>query len=133
MKKIATVLIALYFLVPAFALAAPSFPIGPTPAQLLTRVAALQAQEAQAQAGTSTVSCASLFSAPKVAVGQTVYVAWGSMGALAPGASSTQSMWPQAGASTLSFQKAGTWTYNFTFYGVQGGTATCTASIRVTS
>lgn len=117
---------------PSLSFADSAIPSGPTPAQLIARVAAIEALEAAADATTS-VSCAALFSAPAVTVGQTVELGWGSVGAMAPGASSTQSMWPQNGASTLSFQKPGTWTYGFTFYGIQGGTANCAATIKVIS
>lgn len=116
-------------LVPVFSFADTFVPFQPTASQLLTRVAALDAQVA-AQAGTP-LACAALFNAPQVSIGQTAVLAWGSVGALAPGSVPTQSMWPQNGASIELFDKVGTWTFHFTFYGKSGGTVTCTASIRV--
>ncbi len=132
MRKFITLLIALGFLTPAFASADISAPFQPTPTQLLTRIAALDAQIAAASS-TNPVSCAAVFSAPQVTVGNTVLLAWGSVGSLPQGSIPGVSMWPQAGASTLSFKQAGNWTYSFTFYGANNATATCTASVKVTS
>jgi hypothetical protein len=114
---------------PALALADSAIPIGPTPLQLLTRVAALEAEEASIQSGQA-LACAALFSAPTVEVGQQVILAWGSVGAMAQ-TKDTENMWPLDGASTLSFADAGARTYPFTFYGA-GGTVTCNATITVT-
>jgi hypothetical protein len=129
MKKIAAALMAVTLFAPMFSFADTMVPIQPTVSQLLTRVAALNAQ-ISAQAG-APLACAALFSAPQVAIGQTVVLAWGSVGALAPGSDPNQSMWPQDGASVESFDKIGTWTYSFTFYGQSGNTIKCTASVRV--
>lgn len=130
MRKIIAICVALGFITPAFALADTLAPFQPTPAQLLTRVATLEAMEAAASS-TAPVSCAALFAEPSVNIGDTVLLAWGSIGALPAGSDPAVSMWPQEGASTLSFTQAGTWTYSFTFYGTNNATATCTASVRV--
>ena len=123
-------LATLLFASPALALADSTIPIGPTPLQLLTRVAALEAEEASIQSG-QPLACAALFSAPTVAVGQQVILAWGSVGATQQ-TTDMENMWPLDGASTLSFADAGSRVYPFTFYGVNGGSVTCEAKITVT-
>ena|SRR5665213_591526 len=133
MRKEITQIIAACFgllllVMPAFA-SADGVPTQPTAAQLLTRVAALEALEIAAST-TSPVSCAALFSAPSVAIGRTVALAWGSFGATDQ-TKDTENMWPQNGASMLSFSRAGTWTYDFTFYSASGSSTTCTAQINV--
>lgn len=141
MRKFIASLVVFSVLTPAFVTFMPAFamadatvpfqsPLQPTAQQLMTRVAALQALVAAASSS-SPVSCAALFSAPQVKVGDTVIVAWGSVGALPPGSNPNVSMWPQEGASTLSFTKAGYWKYSFTFYAANNATTTCTATVHV--
>ena len=105
----------------------------PTVAQLTARIAALEAQENAAASGQS-LACAAVFSAPSVKVGDSVALAWGSVGALDPlTSSSSVPMWSRNGASTLTFAHPATWTYFFTFYDVAGDQKTCYASVRVTA
>ena len=111
-------------------LSASSIPILQTPAQLLTTVAALEAQENSLQ-NNSPLACAALFGAPSVKVGQQVVLAWGSIGAIQQ-TKDTLNEWPLDGASTLSFSTAGTFKYPFTFYSASGATTTCAAEITVT-
>ena len=131
MRKIIAALFALYLLGPAFAFADTAIPLQPSVAQLLTRAAALEALEAMS--ATSSLACAALTNVSTVRVNQPFILAWGSVGAIGPSASSTVSRWPIAGASSITQQTPGTWMYRFSFDGQQGGSATCTARITVTS
>lgn len=99
-----------------------------TSQQIATVAVALEAQIASLQ-NNSTVACAALFTKPQVHLGEPVVLAWGSVGAMAPGDDSSKSMWSQNGSNVVSLSMAGTWTYSFTFYAKNGGTATCTAQI----
>lgn len=115
------------FASPALALAQSAIPVGQTPLQLLTTVAAIEAQEAAIQNNES-LACAALFGASSAQVGQPVALAWGSFGAVS-NASSSQPTYTPEGATYVTLGKAGTWTYSFTFYGQSGAAVTCTAKI----
>jgi hypothetical protein len=130
-KNIIAFLLLALFAAPVLVSADTLAPIQPTAAQLLTRVAALEAQEADL-AATSSVACAATTSVATVPVGEPFILAWGSVGAMQSSGSSTQSMWTPAGAQSVTQQTPGNWVYSFTFYGSQGGSATCTATIQVT-
>lgn len=108
---------------------APSIPIGQTPLQLVTTLAAVEAEESAMQSGQS-LACAAFFSTSTASVGQQVILGWGSAGA-APQTKDIENMWPLEGAATLSFSKTGIWNYPFTFYSASGGSTTCTAKITV--
>ncbi len=130
MKRIATLML----LVAASPLtaSASAVPIGQTPLQLLTTLAAVEAQEVSLSSGQS-LACAALFSAPSVQVGKGVLLAWGSVGAVDPSLSSSSvPMWAPHGGSTMEFSEAGTWTYSFTFYNANNASTTCNAKIVVT-
>src|SRR6185312_15561256 len=100
-------------------------PIGQTTQQLLTTVAALEAEENATGPG-QTLACAVIFSSPTVRVGDHVYIAWGSVGALDPSTSSSSlALWPQHGSADLSFTQPAVWTYSYTFYSQSGATKTC--------
>jgi hypothetical protein len=132
MKKFLSIFAVVLIATPALTFADSSIPIGQTITQMTTTVAALQALESAAQTG-QPLTCALVFSAPKVSVGQQVSIGWGTVGALDPAtSSSTMPMWTPDGGATLLFQTAGTWTYSYTFYGSKGGSITCKASIVVT-
>ena len=126
MKKILCFGIAAVVACSPFLATAQTLPVGPTLAQLTTRVAALEAQEA-ASPGQSLV-CVALFSAPSVKVGQEVALAWGSVGAVEQ-TKDTSNMWSLDGGSTLLFSKSGSWIYSFTFYGANGSSTNCSATI----
>ena len=132
MKGLFASLISLVlFATPALALADNTIPIGPTPLQLLARVAALDAQISSMQSGQA-LACAALADQTTVKVNEPFALAWGSVGALDPAtASSTQSMWTQNGGTMVSIQTPGPWTYSFTFYSASGGSVTCTVKILV--
>ncbi|HUO56306.1 MAG TPA: hypothetical protein VMU27_02645 [Candidatus Paceibacterota bacterium] len=132
MKKIVLSFAIALIVLPAFAFADSAIPIEPTLTQLFTRVAAIEAQEA-ALTATSSLACAALTEVPTIPVGQAFILAWGSVGAMSPGASSTQSMWTPEGAASVTQKTPGNWKYDFTFYGLQGGSVTCSATIKVTS
>jgi len=130
MKKfLVLVLGSALFAAPALAFADSGIPSGPTPLQLLTRVAALEAQQASMQSG-QTLVCAALFSTSTAQVGQQVALAWGSVGSVEQ-TKDTLNMWPLGGGSLMSFATTGTWSYPFTFYNATGGSTTCTAKINV--
>lgn len=133
MKRCLTLIAAFLLLaIPLFAAAQGTIPLGPTPLQMLTVAAQLEAQEAALASGQS-LACAAVFSTSSVSVGQNIDLAWGSVGALDPQlASTTLPMWAPEGGSVLSFTQVGTWTYSFTFYSATNATATCTAKVRVT-
>jgi hypothetical protein len=126
MQTAAAFITGLSFLV---APATSSIPIGQTPVQLLTTVAAIQAQEVSASS-VQPLACAALFSTSTAEVGQQVVLAWGSVGAVLQ-TKDTENMWPLNGGSLMSFATTGTWSYPFTFYSANGGSTTCTAKITV--
>ncbi|MDR3571948.1 MAG: hypothetical protein P4L81_07245 [Candidatus Pacebacteria bacterium] len=103
-----------------------------TVGQLTAIAASLEARQNSISTG-EPLACAALFSTTSTKVGQQVSLAWGSVGAVDPlTSSSSVSMWPQQGFSTLSFTKVGTWTYYFTFYNNNAASTTCSAKIAVT-
>ena len=104
--------------------------VGQTPVQLLTTVAAIEAQEVSIQ-NNEALSCVALFSTSTAKIGQQVALAWGSVGAV-PQTKDVANMWPLNGGSLMSFATAGTWTYSFTFYSATNATTTCIANILVT-
>jgi len=114
---------------PGFALADSAIPVEPTPLQLATRVATVEAQVAAMQGGQS-LACAMLFSTSSVPVGQEVILAWGSVGAVEQ-TTDTLNTRPTNGAVTLLFSQAGTWTYSFKFYDASSNSVTCKAQIKV--
>lgn len=130
MRKALSVVVGAFLLLPAFAVADSAIPLEPTIAQLATRAAALEAQEASLQSG-QPLACAMLFSTSSVSVGQEVILAWGSVGAVEQ-TKDTENMRATNGAATLTFSKPATWTYVFTFYNESGGSVTCNANIVVT-
>jgi hypothetical protein len=131
MKKISALMFGLLLLAsPALALAYNGIPVEPTVLQLLTRVAALDAQVAAMQTGKS-LSCAMLFSTSSVPVGQGVVLAWGSVGAVEQ-TKDTENIRAASGASTFLFSEPGNWTYSFIFYAADGGSVACQAKIVVT-
>ena len=109
---------------------AASIPIGQTPIQLMTTLAAVEAQEASVQNNDS-LACVALFSQPTAKVGQQVILAWGSAGAV-PQTKDALNEWPLEGASLMSFSTSGTFTYPFKFYDGSGHVTTCSAKITVT-
>jgi len=132
MKKIfALPFVFVLMIAPAFALADTGIPTAPTPLQLITRTAALEAQLASTQSG-SALACAMLFSASSTPLGNDVILAWGSTGAVEQ-AFDTKNMRDTAGAVTLLFDQPGTWTYTFTFYDAARAATTCSAKILVTA
>jgi hypothetical protein len=130
MKRFLSGVLLLLFGIPAFALADNGIPLGPTPAQMLTTVASIEAQEA-AITNNESLACIALFSRSTVSVGQQVILAWGSTGAVEQTKDSLNE-WPLDGAFTMSFSQTGTLVYPFTFYDPEGNSVTCKASIVVT-
>jgi hypothetical protein len=133
MKKTLAFGIAFIFATaPAFALA-DAFTLAQVQIEHLTAIAAaLEAQEAALASGQS-IACAALTSAPSVRVGDTVALAWGSVGAMNPADDTSKPMWTQNGVTVLSFDKPGTVIYSFTFYSASGATANCSAKVVVTA
>jgi len=130
MKKFGTFIFSILLFAPAFALADSMIPVGPTPPQLLSRVATLEAQEASLQTGES-IACAILFNVQSAKVGQQVVLAWGSVGAVDQ-TKDPENMRPTNGAVTLLFSNSGSWNYSFTFYDANGKSVACSAKILVT-
>lgn len=130
-RYLALPIIFLLAAAPACAFAETASPFTPTPLQLLTRAAALEAQLSSVQSG-QTLACAMLSSAATTTVGRDVILAWGSAGAIEQH-QDTRNTRPLAGAVTLNFSAPGAWTYAFTFYDSAGRSATCTQKIVVAS
>ena len=114
---------------PAFALADSGVPIGQTPLQILTTLAAVEAQVTAIQSGQA-LSCSALSSATSTKVNEQVLLAWGSVGAVEQ-TKDTQNIRPLNGGTTLLFAKPGTWKYSFTFYDTTGASTTC--SVKITA
>ena len=114
---------------PAFALADEFTPLQMQVRQLSVVAASLEAEEA-AQSGQS-ITCAALVSKPVVKINESLFLAWGSVGAMNPGDDPSRSMWTPNGVSLLSIEQPGTWTYTFIFYAKSGATATCSTKIVV--
>ena len=93
---------------------------------VLGQIAALKAQ----QSG-SPVACAIIASTPSVTAGEPFALIWNSFGAKDPSNDDKVSQWARGGVSTLTVGKPGNYKYEFTFYGVAGGEAKCTAFISV--
>lgn len=130
MKKTFALILGTFLLAtPALAFADSAIPTGPTPLQLLTRVAALEAEEASLP-NNQPLACAMLPSATTTPVNQQVILAWGSVGAVEQ-TKDTGNMRPTSGAMTLLFSSSGTWTYSFTFYDAGGKSVSCNAKIKV--
>lgn len=132
MKRAAIFFVVLLVLAPLSASADTLSPIEPTVAQLLTRVATLEALEAVASSSVP-AACAAVTNTPTVTVNQTFILAWGSVGTMSLSSSSTASHWPLAGASTVSQTKPGVWVYWLDFYAQDGTHLTCKAHITVTA
>lgn len=129
MKKLFTLVFGLVFLASPMLAFAQTWQ---TVAQLTAITAALEAQQASVSSGQS-LACAAVFSTSTVQVGQPVAIAWGSVGAIDPLASSSSiPMWSKNGSANLSFTQVGTWTYSFTFYSASNASTTCSAKVSVT-
>lgn len=129
MKKILTYAILIFVVAPVLASADTSIPTEPTPLQLATRVAALDATIVAAQNHQS-LACALLPSRTSASVGQKAILAWGSVGAVDQ-TTDIENIRPTNGAIMLLFQSTGTWTYAFKFYDAQGNNVTCSTKIVV--
>jgi Na+-translocating ferredoxin:NAD+ oxidoreductase RnfD subunit len=130
MKKIfAFGLGTLLLTAPVFSFADSSIQIGQTPLQILTTLAAVEAQVTAIQ-NDQTLSCAILSSATSTKVDQQVLLAWGSVGAVEQ-TTDTLNMRPLNGGMTLLFAKPGTWKYSFAFYDMTGASTTC--SVKITA
>jgi len=128
MRKVLTSAIGLILFIPAFALADTT--LQAQVLQLTIVLASLEAQIVGLQNNQS-LACAALPSKPSVAIGEAFSLAWGSVGAVDSGASSTRAMWTKNGGAQVSLDKPGTWTYHFAFYDTNGASTTCTAKIVV--
>ena len=132
MKHFFSVLTSIVFLItPALALADAQSPFQPSAAQLLTRVAALEAQLASVQKN-QPLACAMRFSTPTARIGQEVILAWGSRGAVEQN-KDTLNMRATNGAFTMLFSQPGVWRYSFIFYDSSGAAVPCDASIKITA
>jgi hypothetical protein len=114
---------------PVFALADSGIPIGQTPLQIETTLAAVEAQVMAIQ-GNQSLLCVAMSSATSTKVGQQVLLAWGSVGAVAQ-TKDPLNMWAMNGGTTLLFSAPGTWKYSFTFYDATGASTTC--SVKITA
>lgn len=131
MKRFFALSIVLMFsFAPAFALAGSIVPLGQTPLQALTTLAALQAQ-ASSVSSQQALACAALSSEQRVKVGEPVILAWGSVGSSQADAPAGKATWTQNGAQEVSLGQTGTWTYYFTFYGPASASITCSVQIVV--
>ena len=130
-KRLIAIFIGMLVIGPVGAFADTNIPTQPTVEQLWARVAELEAEIVAINA-TSSVSCAALTSVSIVKINMPFILAWGSVGAMLPGSSTTQSMWPPVRAQSVIQPKPGTWTYPFTFYSETGATTVCATTIKVT-
>lgn len=115
---------------PASALASSLSPQQTDVQYLTAALAQLEAQIASLQQG-GALACAAAASKPIVRAGEGFALAWGSVGAVPPSASSSVPMWTQQGVSEISIQQPGAWTYSFTFYAANGASTLCTAKVVV--
>ena len=93
---------------------------------VLGQIAALKAQ-----ASGDTVACALVASKSSAVVGESFSLIWNSFGAKDPSNTDAVSQWARGGISTVSLDKPGNFKYTFTFNGVLGGQAECTALIFI--
>ncbi len=122
MKKFASLIATVaLFCAPAIALADSLIPMGPTPEQLLSRQAFMNA----VVQGTS-VACVVQTSATQVRLNQSYRVWWGSFGSNGVG-------WAPVGSYTIMPSKEGIYEFKLTFHAADGTSATCKTDVAVTA
>lgn len=129
-KSLVLIAAGMFALLPLSVFADATIPTQPTTEQLWARIAEIDAMIVAAQSP-SPVSCAATTSVPTVKVNTPFILAWGSVGAMLPGSSTTQSMWPPVRAQIVTQPTVGTWKYSFVFYSSTGATTSCDTTIKV--